>query len=232
MEQVRTHIAEDEYHTAFGTVRAAKNWFWWLILAAIVIQIVCFVLVCFAGVIDQAADVAPLAAASKGKAGAAEVWYNILAWILPATKFIGPITFQALTGRRPALNMWALDDREFVGHIERTELADLIVIAPATANIIAKIAAGIADDLMSTLVLSADSPVVLAPAMNERMWANPITQRNVAVLRAVGHTFIGPAEGRLACGTAGVGRMLEPREILDAIVPMLEAKPAKAAGKP
>lgn len=89
MEQVRTHIAEDQYHAAFGTVRAAKNWFWWLILAAIVIQIVCFVLVCFAGVIDQAADVAPLAAADKDNAGAAHVWYNILAWVLPATKFIG-----------------------------------------------------------------------------------------------------------------------------------------------
>ncbi|MBU0719159.1 MAG: hypothetical protein KJ749_12990 [Planctomycetes bacterium] len=148
-----------------------------------------------------------------------------------ATRFVGPVTFQALTGRRPAVNMWALGDREAVAHIERTQLADLMLIAPATANIIAKTAAGIADDLMSTIILSADSPVVLAPAMNDRMWANPVTQRNVAALRDTGYTFVGPAEGRLACGTAGVGRMLEPREILDVIIPMLEAKPAKAIGK-
>jgi hypothetical protein len=90
MEQLRTQIAEDEYRTAFGTVHAARSWFWWLILAVIVIQIVCFVLVRFVGVIDYAPDVAPAAATREPDSGtASQMWYDVLAWVLPATKFIG-----------------------------------------------------------------------------------------------------------------------------------------------
>jgi len=111
-----------------------------------------------------------------------------------------------------------------------TEAADLILIAPATANIIGKIAGGIADDLVSTLVVSAASPVVLAPTMNERMWGNPIVQGNVAKLTEAGYKFVGPQEGWLACRGVGPGRMAEPIEILETVAAMLKAHPAKAEG--
>ncbi len=145
-----------------------------------------------------------------------------------ARRFVGPVTFQALTGRAVLTSLWARRAEESVQHIERTEAADLMLIAPATANLIGKIAAGIADDLVSTMVMSAASPVILAPAMNERMWGNPIVARNVAFLREQGYVFVGPGEGRLACGSVGAGRMVEPREIVDAIVPRLKSAPPKA----
>ena len=148
-----------------------------------------------------------------------------------ATTFVGPVTFQALTGRRVLTNMWHDYGAADVRHITLTGSADLLLIAPATANIIGKIAAGIADDLVSTCVISADSPVVLAPAMNERMWANPIVQRNVATLTEQGYKFIGPGEGWLACRGVGPGRMTEPGEILDGIIPVLTANPARGTAK-
>lgn len=142
-----------------------------------------------------------------------------------ARKFVGPVTFQALTGRRVLTDLWEYDETGAVPHIDRPAMADLILIAPATANIIGKIAAGIADDLVSTLVMSATSPVVLAPAMNERMWANPVVQRNVAALAEYGYRLIGPGEGWLACRGVGAGRMAEPHQIIDAIIPVLQAAP-------
>ena len=147
-----------------------------------------------------------------------------------ARKFVGPVTFQALTGRDVLSSLWDFDDRCGVRHITLTSAADLMLIAPATANIIGKIAGGIADDLLSTLVISADSPVVLAPAMNDRMWSNPIVKGNVSRLAELGYRFVGPGEGWLACGTLGPGRMAESQEIFEVIVGMLKANPPKMPG--
>jgi phosphopantothenoylcysteine decarboxylase len=144
------------------------------------------------------------------------------------TRFVGPVTFQALTGRRVFTSMWDADERHDHRHIQLPELADLIVVAPATANIIGKIASGIADDLVSTTIMSADSPVLLAPAMNARMWSNPVVQQNVERLRSLGYHFVGPESGWLSCGTTGVGRMAEPEAIVDAIAELLKAKPPKS----
>ena len=149
-----------------------------------------------------------------------------------ARKFVGPVTFQALTGRDVLSSLWDFDDRCGVRHITLTSAADLMLIAPATANIIGKIAGGIADDLLSTLVISADSPVVLAPAMNDRMWSNPIVKGNVSRLAELGYRFVGPGEGWLACGTLGPGRMAESHEIFEVIVGMLKANPPKMDGTP
>ncbi|MGD2109918.1 MAG: flavoprotein [Phycisphaerae bacterium] len=146
-----------------------------------------------------------------------------------ATRFVGPTTFQALTGRRVFTSLWHAEDVVDVHHIGLPERADLVLVAPATANIVGKVAAGIADDLVSTLLMSLDSPVLFAPAMNERMWANPVTQRNVTALTDLGHRFIGPGEGWLACRTVGAGRMAEPTEIVDEVTTMLERNPPKAA---
>lgn len=147
-----------------------------------------------------------------------------------ARKFVGPATFQALTGRRVLTSLWDFDDRCGVRHITLTSAADLMLIAPATANVIGKIAGGIADDLLSTLVISADSPVVLAPAMNDRMWSNPIVKGNVSRLAELGYRFVGPGDGWLACGTLGPGRMAESQEIFETIAPMLKANAPKIAG--
>lgn len=144
-------------------------------------------------------------------------------------RFVGPVTFQALTGRRVGTNLWGEYEAAEVAHIALTDVADLVLVAPATANMIGKIAGGIADELVSTLVLSAASPVVLAPAMNERMWANPILQRNVAALKERDYILVGPEEGWLACRGRGPGRMAEARAILDVIVDTLKATPPKAA---
>ena len=144
-----------------------------------------------------------------------------------ARRFVGPTTFQALTGRRVLTSLWSTDDPDDVQHIALTGAADLVLIAPATANIIGKIASGIAADAVTTLVISAASPVVLAPAMNDRMWANPIVQRNVAALKQHGFTLVGPGEGWLACRSIGPGRMAEPGEILETIAAKLKSYPPK-----
>ena len=144
-----------------------------------------------------------------------------------AKKFVGPTTFQALTGRRVLSGLWSAADPDDVQHIALTGTADLVLIAPATANIIGKIASGVADDVVTTLVISAASPVVLAPAMNDRMWANPIVQQNVAALKQHGYTLVGPGEGWLACRSIGPGRMAEPGEILETVAAKLKSKPPK-----
>src|SRR3990172_9583156 len=142
-----------------------------------------------------------------------------------AKKFVGPTTFQALSSRRVLTGLWSVDDPDDVQHIALTGAADLVLVAPATAKIIGKIAAGIADDVVTTLVISAASPVVLAPAMNDRMWANAIVQQNVAALNQHGYTLVGPGEGWLACRSIGPGRMAEPAEILETVVAPLKSKP-------
>jgi phosphopantothenoylcysteine decarboxylase/phosphopantothenate--cysteine ligase len=146
-----------------------------------------------------------------------------------ATKLIGPVTFAALSARRVLTDMWSSESAAHVQHISVTESADLVLVAPATANMIGKIAAGVADDLVSTMLICAASPVILAPAMNDRMWANQAVQDNVARLTGRGFLLVGPAEGRLACGSAGPGRMAEPDEILEAVTTILKpSKPVEA----
>ena len=146
-----------------------------------------------------------------------------------ARKFVGAVTFQALTGRRVLKSLWSSADPAEVRHIDRTDAADLMLIAPATANIIGKIAAGIADDLVSTMVISAVSPVVLAPGMNNQMWDNPVVQDNIEGLRRRGLLFVGPQEGWLACGSVGPGRMAEPTEILEIVATTLKARAPKTS---
>ena len=149
-----------------------------------------------------------------------------------AQKFIAPLTFQTLSGRDVYTSLWETTDDMRPNHIPLTEEADLMVIAPATANIIAKLAAGIADDLVSTMGLSACGAcdILIAPAMNYRMWDAPVTQQNLQTLKDRGVAVVGPDEGYLACGTKGMGRMSEPGEIVDALKVMLdEANPKQCA---
>jgi phosphopantothenoylcysteine decarboxylase/phosphopantothenate--cysteine ligase len=131
-----------------------------------------------------------------------------------AARLVGPKTFQALTGRPVGLGMFGPGAHP---HIELAEKAELLCVAPATANILAKAALGLADDLLSTLLLVFDGPVLMAPAMNSRMWEKPAVQRNVAQLRTDGILLIDPEEGYLSCGTRGPGRMASPEKIFAAI---------------
>ncbi len=138
-----------------------------------------------------------------------------------ARKFVGPATFRALTGRPVAINQF---DRSFPlgAHIELAERADLFCIAPASADLMAKAAHGLADDLLSTLLLSFSGPVLLSPAMNSAMWEKPAVQRNVETLRKDGYHFVDPQAGWLSCRQTGVGRMAEPAEIQAAIERLLK----------
>lgn len=135
-----------------------------------------------------------------------------------AQAFIQPLTFQALTGNPVHTNLLDPDAEAAMGHIELARWADYILIAPATANTLAKIAQGLADDLLTTLCLATDAPLYVAPAMNRLMWNNPATQANCQRLKSRGVTFLGPDEGAQACGETGAGRMLEPEAIRDALI--------------
>ena len=132
-------------------------------------------------------------------------------------QFITPMTLAALSENPVHTSLWDLKDEAEMGHIQLSREADLIVIAPATADLLAKMASGIADDLATTLLLATDKPVLAAPAMNVRMWQHPATRRNIATLRADGITVIEPDEGPMACGEFGPGRLPEPDAILAAI---------------
>jgi len=147
-----------------------------------------------------------------------------------ACRFVGPTTFRALTGRPVLTSLWS-GAASSMPHLEPGEGVDLIIVAPATANIIGKLAAGIADDLVSTLLLAADAPVLLAPAMNVRMWQHPAVQRNLAFLREQGLLLVGPEEGPLACGVIGPGRMSEPEAIFSAARQQLLSAPPRSAGR-
>jgi phosphopantothenoylcysteine decarboxylase len=144
-----------------------------------------------------------------------------------AQKFITPLTFESLSGRHVYTSLWESSETHDPQHLRLTEAADLFVIAPATANIIAKIAHGLADDLVSTMTLSAGCPIILAPAMNTRMWQNSVVQQNIRDLTAHGMHFVQPGEGWLACRTIGEGRMAEPDTILNQISSLLETRQAK-----
>jgi len=145
-----------------------------------------------------------------------------------AERFVSPLTFSTLAGRKVYCDLFSCEDVYDAKHVSLTAKADLIVVAPATANIIAKMSAGICDDLLSTLLCSADSDILLAPAMNHRMWNNAATQSNIETLRQRHCHVIGPEAGRLACGAEGMGRMSEPQDILERIVELLAQRRPKA----
>lgn len=138
-----------------------------------------------------------------------------------ATELVAPRTFQALTGRPVSVEMFARGVSA-IPHIEPARKAELFCVAPTTANFLGKAANGIADDLLSTLYLAFSGPVLMAPAMNCEMWAKPAVQRNVQRLLEDGVRFVGPEEGRLACGVTGAGRMAEPEQIFEKIFQILK----------
>lgn len=144
-----------------------------------------------------------------------------------AQQFITPITMQALTGKLVFTNQW--DDRiaNNMAHIELSRQADAILIAPASADLIAKLSLGLADDLLSTLCLARDCPLLIAPAMNLQMWAHPATQRSIARLNSDGITILGPSSGDQACGEVGIGRMLEPSEICEQLIAFFQPQVLK-----
>jgi len=141
-----------------------------------------------------------------------------------ATRFVSPMTFQALTGRAVATDLWRSGASNAMDHIELSRGADAIVVAPASADFLAKLAHGHADDLLSTLCLARECPLLVAPAMNVQMWGNAATRRNVEQLVADGIAILGPGAGDQACGEFGDGRMLEAQEIYDAVVASRVAK--------
>jgi phosphopantothenoylcysteine decarboxylase/phosphopantothenate--cysteine ligase len=135
-----------------------------------------------------------------------------------AKQFVTPLTFQAVSGREVRDSLWDAGAEAAMGHIELARWADAALIAPATAEFIAKLAQGRADDLLTTLCLATAAPVSIAPAMNQQMWANAATQSNLATLRERGVTVLGPGSGDQACGEVGEGRMLEPAELAEAVL--------------
>jgi phosphopantothenoylcysteine decarboxylase/phosphopantothenate--cysteine ligase len=143
-------------------------------------------------------------------------------------EFVTPLSLSALCEDKVYSELFSLTDEAEMGHIELSRSADLVVVAPATADLMAKAANGLAGDLASTTLLATDKPVLMAPAMNVRMWGHPATQRNLATLKGDGVRFVGPGEGAMACGEFGPGRMAEPAEIFQAIMDMLGGE----AGRP
>ena len=146
-------------------------------------------------------------------------------------QFVTPLSLSALAEDKVYSELFSLTDEAEMGHIELSRSANLVVVVPATADLMAKAAAGLADDLASTTLLATDKRVLMAPAMNVRMWLHPATQRNVATLRADGVTLVGPDDGAMACGEFGPGRMAEPQVIFAAAMAMLEGAPGPLAGK-
>ena len=135
-----------------------------------------------------------------------------------ACQLIGPKSFEAVTGQPVYTSLWDTTEEHKISHVSLAEWADIVAIVPATADIIGKAANGICDDLLSTTICTCwAKPILLAPAMNEDMWNNPAVQRNIKTVKKMGFEVIGPEEGRLACGTEGMGRMSEPRDILEAL---------------
>ena len=147
-------------------------------------------------------------------------------------RFVTPLSLSALAEDKVYQDLFSLTDEAEMGHIQLSRSADLVVVAPATANLMAKAAAGIADDLASTLLLATDKPVLMAPAMNVRMWEHKATRRNLTTLKADGVLFVGPDEGAMACGEYGEGRLAEPAAIFQAIQTALSGVAARPlAGK-
>jgi len=148
-----------------------------------------------------------------------------------ATRLVTPVTFQAVSGHPVRSGLWDEAAEAAMGHIELARWANLVLIAPASADFLARLAVGMADDLLTTLCLATDAPLAVAPAMNRLMWANPVTQENVHRLSARGVTLLGPGTGDQACGETGEGRMLEPREIVAALTSGAGAAEGVLAGQ-
>jgi phosphopantothenoylcysteine decarboxylase/phosphopantothenate--cysteine ligase len=134
-----------------------------------------------------------------------------------ATKFVAPLTFETLTGNPVGLDMFAARTEPEIEHVSLARWAEVLVVAPATADVLAKLALGLADNLLTATALACEAPLVLAPAMNPSMWRHPAVKANVETLRSRGCSFVGPSEGEVACGEEGVGRMAEPAEIVEAV---------------
>ena len=145
-------------------------------------------------------------------------------------QFVTPLSLAALSGDTVYEDLFSLTDERKMGHIELSRDADLLLVAPATADILAKMRAGLADDLATTALLATDKPVMAAPAMNVRMWDHPATQENIQALRDRCISIIGPEEGDMACGEYGMGRMTEPGDILKAVLDRLKLAPINGEG--
>jgi phosphopantothenoylcysteine decarboxylase/phosphopantothenate--cysteine ligase len=151
-----------------------------------------------------------------------------------AQEFVRPLTFSSLTGRRVITGMWegeaptGLDDQDRIEHIAEAQSADAVVIAPATAHVLAKMAHGLADDFLSTMLLATTAPVIVAPAMNVNMWNHPATRANVALLRERGVIFVNPDAGYLACGMTGSGRLASIESVAAAVMAALSVRPSPA----
>ena len=148
-----------------------------------------------------------------------------------AEEFVTPLSLASLSGEKVHTALFSLTDEVEMGHIQLSRSADLLVVTPATADLMAKMAHGLADDLASTALLATDKPVLIAPAMNVRMWRHPATMRNVETLKRDGIALVGPDEGEMACGEFGPGRMAEPAEILASIIDMLKPRAQPLAGR-
>jgi phosphopantothenoylcysteine decarboxylase / phosphopantothenate---cysteine ligase len=145
-----------------------------------------------------------------------------------ATKFVAPLTFQALSGHPVFTDLFSLSEEASIGHIQLADRADLVIVAPATANVIARLAAGMADDAVAAVVLATRAKVLLAPSMNTNMWGHPITQQNVRRLAALPTvTVVGPGDGFLACRWTGPGRLAEPADIVEAAIGVLHEQDLK-----
>jgi len=147
-----------------------------------------------------------------------------------AQKFVTPLTFQTLSRNPVGLDQFALPENWEPGHISLAERADVFIIAPCTANCVAKLAHGLADDLLTATALATRAPIVIAPAMNDGMWDNPATQENLQTLRRRGVSIVEPTDGELACGKCGKGRMAEAREIFEKISTLVDWSRRKSTG--
>ncbi|MGF1660396.1 MAG: bifunctional phosphopantothenoylcysteine decarboxylase/phosphopantothenate--cysteine ligase CoaBC [Rubrimonas sp.] len=152
-------------------------------------------------------------------------WGVRVAMTRAAEEFVTPLSVGALAGSKPFRALFDLTDEAEMGHIQLSRAADIVVVAPCTADLMAKMAGGHADDLVSTLLMATDKPVLIAPAMNVRMWEHPATRRNLATLKADGVHVVGPEIGDMACGETGPGRMAEPADILRAVAALLDQPP-------
>ncbi len=148
-----------------------------------------------------------------------------------ATEFVGPASFRALSGQDVACELFGQIAEVEIEHISLAEFGEALIVVGATANVIAKVAAGICDDLLTTTICAAAGRVLLAPAMNRRMWHNPVTQRNVATLSELGYVFVGPVSGHLACGETGSGRLADREDMLDALDQVLGRPESLLRGK-
>ena len=144
-----------------------------------------------------------------------------------ATKFITPLTIETVTTRPVAVQMFPSGEFVATRHIDLAEWPDLIVVAPATANFLGKVASGISDDLLTTIICASAKPVMIAPSMNPQMWKHPATQRNVRFLKENGYQILDPTEGDMACEHWGVGRMMEPEDIFNIVQKFLTRSPQK-----